>query len=211
MNLGYVAEIDYDRARPFIQRWHYAGDVCKGSHCFFGWFIDCRLYAVADFGNGVNPYAARFLSRVCGEPVTNATYRELTRLCRVGARRTKTKHPLSKFLSECHRQLAQDGVRWVVAFSDPAHQHRGGIYKASGYTHAGRTQSEVHVKNKDGSVSHRRKAYRLARRTDTTIAIARERLGQVRVATPRKDRWVKAIGPRSGQRQRRVTPIDVGR
>lgn len=208
---GYVREIDFDTARPFIRAKHYAGDVAKGAHLFFGWYVDCTLYAVADFGNGVNPYAAPFLTKICGEPVAIETFRELTRLCRVGPRRTKAKYPLSQFLSACHRLLSARGYRWVVAFSDPAHQHTGGIYRASGYTHAGQTQTEYHNVTADGAVVHRRKSHRLARATGVSIETARKRLRQNRIRTMRKDRWVKAIGPRSGARQRKVKAVVVGR
>ena len=61
-----VRRIDYAEARPRIEMWHYSGCVPKGKNLFFGWYVGGDLYAVANYGWGVNPYQAPYLARVSG-------------------------------------------------------------------------------------------------------------------------------------------------
>ena len=112
---------------------------------------------------------------------------DLKRLCRVEPRDGSM--PLTRMLAKCHRLLAKDGIRMVVSFSDPAHGHTGGIYRAANFTHAGMTQAEFHTIGEDGEVRHRRFAYRYARRNGVSIAEARDVLGLRRIRTVPKDRW----------------------
>lgn len=189
--IGHVCELTFDEARPFVRRWHYSRDLPKGSHTFFGWVIEGDLYAVADYGNGVNPHQASYLTKVLLRPVTNDSYVELKRLCRVEPKRDDA--PLTALLARCHRMLRRRGVVAVVSFSDPAHGHTGGIYRAANFRHEGQTQAEWHVVLPDGSTGHRRMAYRHARRHGISIAAARDALGLRRVKTQPKDRWVLAL------------------
>lgn len=184
-----VREIHYDLAAPFIRQWHYSHDVPKGSHTFFGWYVAGALYAVADYGNNVNPYQTRYLRRALELPeLEGFEWLELKRLCRTEPRIARA--PLTQFLARCHRVLRARGIRVVLSFSDPAQGHNGGIYRAANFTHSGTTQAEWHVKDSTGLVLHRRRAYRHARATGCTIAEARDRLGLTRVQTIPKDRWV---------------------
>lgn len=184
-----VVEISYDLAAPFICRWHYSHSVPKGSHTFFGWFRVGKLYAVADYGNGVNPYQWKYLRRVLdADHLSMASWTELKRLCRIEPRDESM--PLTRFLAQCHRMLRRQGVKVVIAFSDPAQGHTGTIYRAANFVHMGQTQAEWHVIDADGKQQHRRLAYRYARRHGVTIEQARQQLGLARVKTERKDRWV---------------------
>lgn len=184
-------EIEYDEAKPFIERWHYSGMIPKGSHIFFGWFHENELYAVADYGNGVNPYQASFLERVTGNPVTNDNLVELKRLARSEPKLQGAY--LTKFISKCHKALRRKGIRHVISFSDPAHGHDGGIYKAASFQHLGTTNAEWHLQDAEGNIHHRRLAYRYAKRNGVSTPQAREELGVTRVKTPPKDRWYKKL------------------
>jgi len=187
-----VEEIDHSIARPFIEQWHYSGYVPKGSHHFFAWFVYDELYAVADYGNGVNPYQVRYLKASFHNQVTDDNLLELKRLCRSEPKRLD--FPLTAFLKRCHRLLKNKGICFVVAFSDPEYGHSGGIYRAANFEHFGKTQYEKHTIDKDGVVHHRRYAYRYARRNGISIQEARDILGlQVHETVP-KDRWVRQIG-----------------
>lgn len=181
-----------EAAKPFIEQWHYSHCVPKGSHFFFGWEDEQgELYAVADYGNGVNPYQATYLARTFGADVTNDNLVELKRLCRVEPKRDDA--PLTRFLSVCHKQLTQLGIKYVVSFSDPEWGHDGGIYKAANFTHAGQTNPEFHVVDASGEVRHRRYPYRYAKRNGCTIDEARQQLGLTRKRTQPKDRWFLRI------------------
>lgn len=186
-----IATISYDVAAPFIRRWHYSHSVPKGSHIFFGWYrTDGSLYAVADYGNGVNPHQWAYLRRVLDAPhLAMTSWTELKRLCRIDPKDESM--PLTRFLSRCHRRLRREhDIKVVIAFSDPAHGHTGALYKAANFVHMGQTQQEWHVIDQSGIQQHRRLAYRYARRHGISIEQARQQLGLARVKTLRKDRWV---------------------
>jgi hypothetical protein len=194
-DLIFEEEIPYSQAKEFVEIWHYSGCFPKGSHITFGWsFFDSGyLYAIADFGNGVNPYQSTFLSRVTGKEVTNKNMVELKRLARVEPKCCNA--PLSKFLSLCGKALKRRGIRFIVSFSDPAHGHSGGIYRASGFSHIGQTlNAERHDVTEDGVVVHRRRAYRHAKANGISLSQARDVLGVRPVETPKKDRWFRDLG-----------------
>lgn len=186
-----LREISHGEARPFIEAWHYSKCVPTGHNIFFGWFNGDELYAVANYGWGVNPYQEKFLTRVTGYPVDRATCLELKRLCRVEPRDEIA--PLTKFLSKCHGELRRRGIHFIVSFSDPEYGHSGGIYKAASFQHLGQTAAERHVVDKDGNKLHRRVAYRHSRRNGISISESRKQLGLTPIITKPKDRWFKVI------------------
>lgn len=192
-----VKEILLKEARPFIQKYHYSGKVPTGKNIFFGWYdTEGALYAVANYGMGVNAYQAEYLARVTGKGVKLYNLMELKRLCRREPKRHDM--PLTKFLSMCHKKLARDyGISFVVSFSDPERNHNGGIYKAANFTHLGKTNPEFHVIGEDGEVRHRRYPYRYSQRHGCTIQEARDILGLSRVKTLPKDRWFLVINNRA--------------
>ena len=187
-----VAEIEPSTAIPFIKRWHYSGCATKGDHRYFGWYVGDDLYAVDDYGLGVNPYQASGLTKLTGVTIHPFELVELKRLCRTEPRRDPLQ--LTQFLAECHRRLAEPGVRYVVAFSDPARGHTGGIYRAAGFRHLGVTKAEFHAVDGSGAIHHRRVYYRHARRRGIDMATARAELGLRLVKTLPKDRWFGRIG-----------------
>lgn len=181
--------IDLKTARPFIEQWHYSKRVPTGRNIFFGWFYEdsALLYAVSNYGIGVNPYQYQFLERELGIKYTQDTLLELKRLCRIEPRVETA--PLTQFLAQCHRSLVLLGVRAIISFSDPEQGHTGGIYKAANFQHLGVTNPEWHLVDAQGVKRHRRFAFRYARRKGISIANARRELGLSRVQTKPKDRW----------------------
>jgi hypothetical protein len=156
---------------------------------------------------------------VTGLPVARKNLFELKRLCRTEPARNG--FPLSKFIAACHRSLkSKHGIRFVVSFSDPAHNRfkerrkgityeSGGIYAASNFQHLGKTNAEWHVSDSNGQKLHRRVAYRHKERVNAakygtdkkgwpasamTMAEAREKLGLRRQRTLAKDRWFIDLG-----------------
>jgi hypothetical protein len=79
----------------------------------------------------------------------------------------------------CHRLLRRDhGIQYVVTFSDPAHGHKGTLYRASNCENLGKTKNEErHVIDSQGRLRSRRMVRHHAKRSGTTQAEARERLG----------------------------------
>ena len=111
-------------------------------------------------------------------------------MCRTEPRK---KYPLSRFISITAKWAKKE--MWydmIVAFADPEQGHEGTVYKASGFEYRGTTNPEFHLKDKDGTIRHRRYAYRYARRKGISIDDARKELGVVRVKTLPKHRWCRA-------------------
>ena len=185
-----VRFISQKEAKPFIEQWHYSKRCPTGKNIFFGAYLGDTLYAVADYGIGVNPVQAAYLARVTGLPVSKSNLIELKRLCRI---EPPMSLPLTKFLRICHLLLREQGVTFVVSFSDPANGHNGGIYKAANFKHLGKSNAEWHVVDKNGVLRHRVYVYRYARRKGITLEQARQELGLKRVRTVAKDRWFLAI------------------
>jgi hypothetical protein len=191
-----VRKIAHREAAPFIKQWHYSGRCPTGKNIYFGWFMKGgntpdlfgdSLYAVADYGIGVNPYQAQALSRMTGLEVDSEHLLELKRLCRKEPKIDM--FPLSAFLSRCHKMLRRDGYQHIVSFSDPSWGHTGGIYRASNFMHLGQTNAETHAIDEKGETRHRRLYFRYARRNNVTVAAARDTLGLTLIKTKPKDRW----------------------
>lgn len=186
-----IVEIDYATAKPFICQWHYSRVVPKGRNLFFGWYVDGDLYAVANFGWGVNPYQPTYLARETGLPITNDNLMELKRLARMEPKIEGLQ--LTQFLGGCFKLLKKMGVKYCVSFSDPEWGHRGTIYKAMNFKHMGQTQEEMHVVDSNGVKRHRRYPYRYAKANNCSIEEARQILGLTRIKTLPKDRWFRKL------------------
>jgi hypothetical protein len=186
----HVRTISLQEAKPFIEQWHYSKRCPRGKNIFFGAYLGDKLYAVADYGIGVNPVQATYLARVTGLPVKNRNLMELKRLCRIEPQMSLG---LTKFLRICHILLRRQGVEFVVSFSDPAQGHNGGVYKAANFKYLGKSAAEWHVADKNGVLRHRVYAYRYAKRKGIPLGQARHELGLKRVKTVQKDRWFLAL------------------
>ena len=189
-----IRQIGHSEAASFIERWHYSHRCPTGKNIFFGQFVSGKddlfgetLYAVADYGIGVNPYQAKFLSTFTGNDIQNGKLLELKRLCRIEPKNENL--PLTSFISKCHKKLKKEGYRFIISFSDPAYGHNGGIYRAANFKNLGKTNSETHAIDADGTVRHRRLYFRYARRKEIDVAQARQELGLKLVKTLPKDRW----------------------
>ena len=180
-----VRPVDYKTAKLFVETWHYSGCMPKGQIIPFGLYIENSLYALVIFGNGVNPYQAKFLGV--------DKFFELVRMCRVEPKNENVQ--LTQFISEAIKRLAQTHeFDCIVAFADPEHGHEGTVYKAANFTRHGETQAEYHLIDSEGNVRHRRYAYRHARRNGITLEESREILGVKRIKTLPKIRYVRFFG-----------------
>jgi hypothetical protein len=182
-----VLEINLYNAKTFIEKWHYSKLVPAGHNIFFGWFIDNDLYAIANYGIGVNTFQSSFLSKETGFNVTDENLVELKRLCRKEPKNDN--FPLTKFLSICHKKLKKMNYEYVVSFSDPEYKHNGGIYKASNFKHLGTTRPEIHFVGKNQEFVHRRLPRHYQLRTGLTFKESVKALNLIPRVTKPKDRW----------------------
>lgn len=183
-----IREVSQETAKTWVEKWHYSRRIPTGKNFCLGLFADTDLYAVIVLGIGVNPYQSEFLSaqRVI----------EIKRMCRSEPRIEQ--YPLSRFISVALKMaMSFWPYDCVVAFADPQHGHEGTVYKASGFTLHGMTNSEWHVEDSDGNVRHRRFAFRHARRNGIPIAQSREALNLKRVCTAPKYRWIRRVKPKA--------------
>jgi hypothetical protein len=183
--------IDHKLAKNFIENWHYSNRCPTGKNIFFGLYITDShgewLYAVADYGIGVNPYQAQSLSKLTGRDVKSTELLELKRLCRLEPKIDSIQ--LTWFISRCNRILKNKGYKYIVSFSDPTYGHTGGIYRAANFIYLGKTNAETHTVDSNGVIRHRRYYFRYAERNNVTVKQAREELGLELKKTLPKDRW----------------------
>lgn len=186
-----VTLISCNDAARMVEAWHYSKRMPTGKNICFGWWIGEELYAAAVYGIGVNPYQSEFVRTMFGWTFADRELLELKRCVRIEP--AVGSAPLTKFLSLCHRWLAKNGYKVIVAFSDPEAGHVGTLYRAGGWIDAGQTNAEWHLVESDGTRRHRRFAFRYARRNDVSISDARNALGCTRVKTAPKRRFVIPI------------------
>lgn len=186
----YTSLIGLETARPLIEADHYLHSVPTGRNIFFGAFLaDGELYAVADYGPGSNNNLEKFLARFTEAPITRDNLMVLKRLVRKGER-GNAQISTAKFLVNCHATLREFfGVRYIMAYSDPAAGHTGAIYKGLGFLNFGRTPPQQHCIDADGKLWHDRGINHRVRRSGLTAPEVRAMLGLKLVMTPAKDRW----------------------
>lgn len=185
-----ISPVSHGMARAMVEHWHYSKRMPTGKNLCYGLWCGPTLYAVIVYGIGVNPFQAKFLgvSRVL----------EIKRMCRAEPR---LDYPLSRFIALTMKMAVRRyPCDCVVAFADPEQDHKGTVYKASGFTLHGETNPEWHLIDADGNKRHRRYAFRHARRNGSTVAESRDALGCTRVKTKPKLRWVRFTGDGGAER-----------
>lgn len=177
-------KLDHKTAKQFVEEWHYSERIPTGKNISYGVFIDGELYAVIVYGIGVNPYQAKFLG------VDSVI--EIKRMCRIEPRHDD--YQLSRLIAKTTKMAKKEmDFQAVVAFADPEHGHEGGVYKASNFKHEGVTNPEWHLVEEDGTVRHRRYAFRYAKRKGVSIDQARKELNVTRIKTLPKHRWCRRL------------------
>jgi hypothetical protein len=151
-----VAPITADAARYAVENWHYSATMPVGRSIYFGVREGDELdpagvpgthRGVVIFGRGASPY----LGRQFGVNVMQVC--ELTRVA-------LHSHvaPVSQIVSEAVRQLRSlsPGLRVIVSFADPYHDHHGGIYQAMNWLYLGETAATPMWVAPDGGRHHLR-------------------------------------------------------
>ena len=122
----------HEAAKYACEHWHYSGCIPKSKLVKFGvWengkYIGCVIYGVGATSDLVKKYGLE-KDEGC----------ELVRIAL-----TKHESHVSRIIALTLKLLkkTQSGIRLVVSFADPEQGHHGGIYQASGWIFAGRTQA----------------------------------------------------------------------
>lgn len=159
-----VAYCSHAAAKSAVTRWHYSRSVPAGKNIRLGVWEDDRFVGVVLFGSGAAPQAADPFGldrlEVC----------ELTRIALVDGHATPVSRIVRVALSILKR--TNPGIRLVVSYADPLHDHTGGIYQAGNWIFAGKTTGTEHfVTTRSGKFVHS-KTLRTGRRGYATKLLA---------------------------------------
>ena len=129
------------------KRWHYSGmmprtRIIKTGVWEGGKFIGCILFSWGSCQNLMRPYGL--------------TMTEGCELTRIAMREHQA--PISRMISISIRMLRETspGLRLIVSFADPYHEHLGIIYQASNWIFVGESAESDVYKDDNGKIWHSR-------------------------------------------------------
>jgi len=127
---------------------HYIGSQCADPSFTFVWRRAGGL-----FGDCGGPCATALFA----PPASFAWGRDAIELIRL-VRDTSQTPPLTAFMAECFRVLrSRKRYQFVVAYSDPAAGHHGGVYQAGNWLYIGRSSRKVvYIHKESGKRSSQR-------------------------------------------------------
>lgn len=132
-----VVKLDWcshEAARYAVETWHYSKAMPVGKMVRLGVWEDQMFVGVLIFSWGANCHMAG----VFGLLMT-----ECAELVRVALDKHKT--PVSRLMSIACKMLCKQspGLKLLVSYADPYHDHHGGIYQAAGWLYLGTTKPEI--------------------------------------------------------------------
>jgi hypothetical protein len=136
-----IAPCSYEAAKYAVMNWHYSQQMPIGKLISYGvWEDDVYIGAVI-YGRGASPElgSAYGLSQI-----------ECCELVRVAL--NKHKASVSQIVSQTIKNLKESnpGLRLIVSFADPEHDHKGIIYQAMNWIYCGQSSAskEYYYKGK---------------------------------------------------------------
>lgn len=137
----------YEAAKYAVEHWHYSRSMPTPPSVYIGvWefqsFIGCVIFGRGSNNNGHKPYGIKMT--------------EFCELTRIALRNHET--PVSKVVSTALRMLKSKspGVRLVVSYADPNHDHVGAIYQAGNWVYTGQTGADFEAIDQTGRKWHSR-------------------------------------------------------
>ena len=141
----------HEAARWAVEHWHYSKSMPTPPVVKIGVWEDERFIGVVLFSRGANanlgkPYSIS-VTEVC----------ELTRVAL-----SKHGSPVSKVLSVALKMLKAKapGLRLVVSYADPNHDHNGAVYQAGNWIYTGASNADFQAIDQTGRVWHSRQVSR---------------------------------------------------
>ena len=135
-------------AKKLIVRHHYLHSLAGGSKLSFGVVLKTRLLGALTFG--VGPYLGYKMVR-------DASPEDVVTLTRLWLADALPRNSESKVLGIVLRSLKRDtGLKFVLAYSDPAAGHYGVIYQATGWLYTGLSSATPLYDIGDGTLHHSR-------------------------------------------------------
>lgn len=180
----------HEAAKYACENWHYSQTVPVGKMVKIGAWENGRFIGVVIFAWGMNrnlgsPYGLAITE--CCELVRIALTKHVCHVTRIVALAIK-------FLKK-----ANQGLRLIVSFADPAANHHGGIYQGGNWCYAGKSSS---------GFEWRLNGRRLNKRAYTGHNFGKERLevprGAEKVNTPGKYRYLM---PLDDEMRKQIEPL----
>lgn len=133
-----VQRIDHAPAREFIERWHYARGCSQTRVYTFG----LHHHALADQLFGVTMWLPP--TKNAAISVDREQWRQVLALSRMAVHPSVPKNACSFMLARSVRAIKRER-RFValVTYADESQGHEGGVYRAAGWTYAGRTKQAM--------------------------------------------------------------------
>jgi hypothetical protein len=124
----------YEAAKYAVEHWHYSRRMPSGKLAHIGAWEDGQYIGAVIFGRGANNHLAQAFG---------LTHTEITELVRIGLRAHKVE--VSRMIAISVRMLKRQapGLRLVVSYADPAHDHTGAVYQAAGWIYDGQQQGQT--------------------------------------------------------------------
>lgn len=138
-------------AKYAVEHWHYSKRMPKSKLVKIGVWEDGQFIGVVIFSRGAN--------NSLGAPygLTQTASCELTRVAL-----TQHKAPVTRIVAIAIKMLKRNspGLRLILSFADPEHDHHGGIYQGGNWVYVGKTNSAdeyiVHGKRMHRRTFHHR-------------------------------------------------------
>jgi hypothetical protein len=143
-----VKPISVSVARRLLEREHYLRSLPGGTCLAFGVFIGSSLLGALTFGAGpTNAYAL----------VKDATPADCLTLTRLWLSDELPRNSESRVLGVVLRSLTRHTrIKFLVTYADPAQEHLGIIYQATGWLYTGLSQAMPLYDVGDGKLRHSR-------------------------------------------------------
>lgn len=139
----------YQAARYAVMHWHYSKVMPNGKLVAIGVWEDESYIGAILFGLGGG-------AATDGRRWGLAQTFEVAELVRVALRHHH--HTVSRIVGIAIKMLKRQspGLRCLVSYADPFHNHNGGIYQAMNWVYTGQTGSDKMYKTRDGRLLHSR-------------------------------------------------------
>lgn len=139
---------DYKAAKYAVEHWHYSDVFPTGKNNYIGCWEGGNFIGVVVFGLGA--------SASIGKPYDLDTF-EICELVRVAL--AKHHWPVTLIVSRAIKLLKRKnpGLRLIISFADPFHDHVGTIYQAGNWIFTGVSQSFDMYRLPNGKMVHERR------------------------------------------------------
>lgn len=189
----------HEAAKYAVEHWHYSRTMPAGKMVKVGVWEDEKYIGCVLFSRGANnhigsPYALK-QTEVC----------ELTRIA-LSSHET----PVSRIMSIAIKMLVKQstGIRLLISYADPEHQHVGGVYQAMNWLYVGSSGAQRFTLRSDGTIMHKRTAHSLYG-TVKGLDYSKE-LWKHKYLYPLDDAMRKQIAPLAKPYPKRVPSADSG-